>query len=91
MSEIDEWPEPDEQNGFDWSLSLKEIEKKYAPIRPTVVNIVKQPIVSPRIKPPSGTILAKFRKKYPYAYKLMEDANPDLPRWAIDNLTKIKP
>jgi hypothetical protein len=85
----EEWPRPEEPTGFDWSLSMREIEKKYAPLRPIVVKIVEQPPAAPKAKPIPGTILAKFRRKYPYVYGLMEEANADLPRWVIDNMLKI--
>lgn len=84
-----EWPIPEEPTGFDWSLSMRDIEKKYAPLRPVVVKVVQQVERLPKDKPVPGTILAKFKKKYPYVCGLMEEANADLPRWVIDNILKI--
>lgn len=43
----------------------------------------------PSYKKPAQTteqLLNKFRRVYPYAYQLMQEANPDMPRWVIDNL-----
>lgn len=85
-----EWPDPEPQDVFDWSLSMREIEKKYAPLRPVVVKVVHEvKEKAPRIKPEAGTLLAKFRKKYPYVYGILEETNSDLPRWLIDNLLKL--
>lgn len=90
MSDENEWPDPEPNNGFDWSMSLKEIEKKYSPIRPVVVKVIMPEIQkSPRIKPEPGTLLAKFRRKYPYVYKILEETNSDLPRWLVENMLKL--
>lgn len=86
----DEWPEPENTTGFDWSLSMRDLEKKYLPLRPGVVKIVRVAEKGElKTKPCPGTLLAKFRKKYPYIYNILEEENADLPRWLIDNMLKL--
>jgi len=86
----DEWPEPEPQSGFDWTLSMRDIEKKYSPLRPVVVMVARKiRQETPKPKPVPGTLLSKFRKKYPYIYGILEEENADLPRWLIDNMLKL--
>lgn len=68
---------------------MRDIERKYAPLRPVVAKVVITEPATKKEKPPPGTMLAKFRGKYPYVYGLMEEANADLPRWLIDNMLKM--
>lgn len=53
-----------------------------------IVNLLS-PASSAKQARSKAELLARFRAKYPYAYKLIEEANPDLPRWIIDNLTHL--
>ena len=91
----EEWPLNEDPPRFDWSLSMKQIEKQYAPA----------PIVQPKAKyvPPKaetqpGTPDERLRKqywrlmgKYEHFHEMLIKANPDLPRWIFDNLiTKLK-
>lgn len=90
QNEAEEWPNPEPNTGFDWSLSMRDIEKKYSPLTPIIVKVNSGPAQIPeRSKPDPGTLLAKFRKKYPFVYKILEETNTDLPRWLIDNMLKV--
>jgi hypothetical protein len=45
-----------------------------------------RPAALPKASP--SFTLENFKRKYPYIYGLLAEANPDLPRWIIDNLMK---
>lgn len=88
-----EWPDFDQSNKFDWSLSLSQIEKKYG--LPNISNSRGQKSIRPMDdlveESKSSTsdtelFLKKFRKKYEYAFDLIEKMNPDMPRWIFENL-----
>lgn len=53
-----------------------------------VLTVVKSVPSSKQQERSLQEFVGKFAKKYPYAYELMINANPDLPRWVYDNLIK---
>lgn len=51
-----------------------------------IEHIASPPVASLQQEKSQKQFLAKFKKMYPYAFDLMSEANPDLPRWIFDNL-----
>lgn len=100
MSEKDnsEWPHVPQDAKFDWSLSLRDIDKRYGvapPLQATPKRQLPDRIdtfkISAKRKVPysnSSEFEKWLVKKYPYLYSMLVDANPDLPRWLYDNLIK---
>lgn len=90
MSE-NEWPDSELPESFDWSLSMKEVEKRYSP---APVKVKKEPyvrpaeadIIEPVKKDNADKFLRRLQKKWPYAYERLHELGPDMPRWIYDNL-----
>lgn len=92
------WPEIEEHNAFDWSLSMKEIEKKYLPmavIAEKKNNTSKNKEfflkLNEEVNPPKQAIgISRLMTKFPFAYSQITEAianyNPDLLRWWNDNV-----
>lgn len=102
VSAPDDWPEIEVPQSFDWSLSLDEINRRYLPgaaQKSKPVKKIYKDIAWPeepaavihKIKAPSNDMVqTKFQKKYPYIFEILSNANPDLPRWLIDNIGSDK-
>lgn len=88
------WPDFPEENKFNWSLSLSQIDKKYgsAPLQPPAfkMKVTKRRTVYVAKEADSSNsselFIKKLAKKFPHAYGLIVGADPDLPRWIYDNL-----
>lgn len=87
-----EWPDFEPENTFDWSLSQREIEKKYLPLviknEKTRVKFIKPEPVEDTIvyKPCAAKFINALKHKYPYAFDLISTISPDMPRWIFENL-----
>lgn len=89
MAEKNEWPDSELPKTFDWSLSMNQIEKIYGPaplkrvVPPIKVNDRGQTTTSATA---TEEFIKKVRNKFPYAFILIESADPDMPRWIYENL-----
>jgi hypothetical protein len=94
-----EWPEP-EPVGFDWTLPLKELDRKYNPasknkkakmVDPDTIKPIHPQILAAyeRAKNPQKEPFLAFLKKlskYEHIYNLLINADSDLPRWLYENM-----
>lgn len=53
-------------------------------------SVVKSKPVKPVIILTTDQQVKKFSKKFPHIFSLLENANPDLPRWIFDNVVNNK-
>lgn len=75
-----------ENKQFDWSLSMRELEKRYLPAQPK--EVITYPVVICEMN--EEQFKAKLKKKYPFAYSAIQLSGYDMAGWIFRNLIKNK-